>query len=69
MEKLIVGKLIDVEISENQAGGHSLLVSNKNGGERIAGAKVSGCETVLTFTVDADMLIAAISQNTYEKGE
>ncbi|MCQ4418438.1 hypothetical protein NOX78_09655 [Enterobacter kobei] len=52
-----------VEISHNQAGGLSLCVSNDDGGCRISGAKVGGCETLECFEVNAEELIAQIREH------
>lgn len=46
-----------IEVSHNQSGGLSLCVSNDNGGYRISGDKVGGCETLARFEVNADELI------------
>lgn len=52
-----------IEISHNQAGGLSLCVSNDDGGYRISGAKVGGCETLKCFEVNADELIEQIRKH------
>ncbi|MFY7293982.1 hypothetical protein [Enterobacter cloacae complex sp. IR5457] len=52
-----------VEISHNQAGGLSLCVSNDDGGCRISGAKVGGCETLKCFEVNAEELIEQIREH------
>lgn len=52
-----------IEISHNQAGGLSLCVSNDDGGYRISGAKVGGCETLKFFEVNADELIEQIREH------
>ncbi|MCS6647262.1 hypothetical protein [Klebsiella pneumoniae] len=52
-----------IEISHNQAGGLSLCVSNDDGGYRISGAKVGGCETLKCFEVNADELIEQIREH------
>lgn len=44
-----------IEISRNQAGGLSLCVGNDDGGYRISGAKVGGCETLKCFEVNAQI--------------
>ena len=62
-----MSKSIDVEISENQVGGYSLLISNKGAGYRMSGAKVGGCDTLETFTVNADELIKTIKEFAYSK--
>lgn len=64
-----MGKLIDVEISRNQARGYSLIICNKDYGHRISGAKVGGCDTVESFTVDAEELIKVIREHAYCNGE
>ncbi|WP_031524517.1 hypothetical protein [Siccibacter colletis] len=55
-----------IEVSHNQLGGLSLCVSNDSGGYRIAGAKVGGCETLESFEVDAEELIAQIREHMAE---
>ncbi len=60
-------KKVCVEISRNIEGGLSLCICDKNGGYRIAGAKVGGCETVKSFTVDADELIEAVRNNSFDE--
>ncbi|MDW3573815.1 hypothetical protein N4235_23385 [Enterobacter asburiae] len=52
-----------IEISRNQAGGLSLCVGNDDGGYRISGAKVGGCETLKCFEVNAEELIAQIREH------
>lgn len=52
-----------IEISQNQAGGLSLCVSNDDGGYRISGSKVGGCETLKCFEVNADELIEQIREH------
>lgn len=52
-----------VEISHNQAGDLSLCVSNDDGGCRISGAKVGGCETLKCFEVNAEELISQIREH------
>ena len=52
-----------VEISHNQAGGLSLCVSNDDGGYRVSGAKVGGCEALKCFEVNAEELIAQIREH------
>ncbi|MEG6457445.1 hypothetical protein [Enterobacter hormaechei] len=49
-----------IEISHNQSGGLSLCVGNDDGGYRISGAKVGGCETLKCFEVNAEELIKQI---------
>ncbi|WOJ00003.1 hypothetical protein [Citrobacter koseri] len=49
-----------IEISHNQLGGLSLCVSNDNGGYRISGGKVGGCETLKRFEVNAEQLIEQV---------
>lgn len=53
-----------IEISHNQAGGLSICVSNDDGGCRISGAKVGGCETLKCFEVNANELIKQIREHT-----
>ncbi|WP_241521426.1 DUF551 domain-containing protein [Salmonella enterica] len=52
-----------IEISHNQAGGLSLCVGNDDGGYRISGDKVGGCETLKCFEVNADELIEKIREH------
>lgn len=52
-----------IEISHNQSGGLSLCVSNDDGGCRISGAKVGGCETLKCFEVNAEELIEQIREH------
>lgn len=59
------GKKVHIEISHNQEGGFSLLVSDDDIGYRIAGAKVGGCITLERFTVDAQELIDAITEHAH----
>ena len=40
-------------------------MGDKHGGERIQGGKVGGCETIKTFTVEAEYLINAIRNYAY----
>ncbi|MDU4655503.1 MAG: hypothetical protein E6Y40_12125 [Klebsiella oxytoca] len=49
-----------IEVSHNQSGGLSLCVSNDNGGYRISGDKVGGCDTLAWFEVNAAELIEQI---------
>lgn len=49
-----------IEVCSNQSGGLSLLVSDDNGGYRVCGGKVSGCETIECFEVNAEQLIEQI---------
>lgn len=58
-----------IEVSRNQTGSLSLCVSDDNGGFRISGAKVGGCETLKCFEVDADELIKQINAYKNSKGE
>lgn len=58
-----------IEVSQNQTGSLSLCVSDDNGGFRISGAKVGGCETLKCFEVDADELIKQINAYKNSKGE
>ncbi|QUL77241.1 hypothetical protein A71_87 [Escherichia phage A7_1] len=62
-------KVVDIEISENIAGGYSLLVCNREGGEIVHGYKVGGMDTVESFTVPLDVLLEAIKNNTYDTEE
>lgn len=62
MSKLKTGNVY-IEISHNQAGGLSLCVSNDDGGCRISGDKVGGCETLKCFEVNAEELIAQIREH------
>lgn len=62
MSKLKTGNVY-IEISHNQAGGLSLCVSNDDGGCRISGAKVGGCETLKCFEVNAEELIEQIREH------
>lgn len=57
-----------IEISHNQDGGLSLLVSNDDSGTRISGAKVGGCRTLERFEVDAENLIEEIRENMNKGG-
>lgn len=57
-----------IEISHNQAGGFSLLVSDDDTGTRISGAKVGGCRTLERFEVDAEKLIKEIRENMNKGG-
>lgn len=57
-----------IEISHNQDGGLSLLVSNDDSGTRISGAKVGGCRTLERFEVDAENLIEEIRENMNQGG-
>ncbi|WP_025244899.1 hypothetical protein [Candidatus Sodalis pierantonius] len=59
------GKKVHIEISHNQEGGFSLLVSDDDVGCRVAGAKVGGCKTLERFTVDAQELIDAIMEHAH----
>lgn len=52
-----------IEISHNQSGGLSLCISNDDGGYRISGSKVGGCETLKRFEVNADELIEQIREH------
>lgn len=52
-----------IEISRNQARGLSLCVSNDDGGYRISGAKVGGCESLKCFEVNAQELIEQIREH------
>lgn len=52
-----------IEISHNQAGGLSLCVGNDDGGYRISGDKVGGCETLKCFEVNAEELIEKIREH------
>ncbi len=52
-----------IEISHNQAGCLSLCVGNDDGGYRISGAKVGGCETLKCFEVNAEELIKQIREH------
>lgn len=56
-----------IEISRNQAGGLSLCVSNDDGGCRISGAKVGGCDKLECFEVNAEELIAHIREHMAER--
>lgn len=58
-----------IEVLRNQTGSLSLCVSDDNGGFRISGAKVCGCETLKCFEVDADELIKQINAYKNSKGE
>lgn len=58
-----------IEVSRNHTGNLSLCVSDDNGGFRISGAKVGGCETLKCFEVDADELIKQINVYKNSKGE
>lgn len=58
-----------IEVSRNKTGSLSLCVSDDNGGFRISGAKVGGCETLKCFEVDADELIKQINAYKNSKGE
>lgn len=49
-----------IEISKNQSGGLSLCISNDDGGYRVSGDKVGGCETLECFEVDAEQIIEQI---------
>lgn len=60
-----MSKVVDVEIVHNQAGDYSLCISDKNSGFRVSGAKVGGCETLKTFTVDVSELIKVIKEHAY----
>lgn len=62
MSKLKTGNVY-IEISYNQEGGLSLCVSNDDGGYRISGAKVGGCETLKCFEVNAEELIEQIREH------
>ena len=62
MSKLKTGNVY-IEISRNQAGGLSLCVSNDDGGYRISGSKVGGCETLKCFEVNAEELIEQIREH------
>lgn len=62
MSKLKTGNVY-IEISHNQAGGLSLCVSNDDGGCRISGDKVGGCETLKCFEVNAEELISQIREH------
>lgn len=59
------GKKVHIDISHNQEGGFSLLVSDDDVGTRIAGAKAGGCKTLERFTVDARELIDAIMEHAH----
>ena len=59
------GKKGHIDISHNQEGGFSLLVSDDDVGCRVAGAKVGGCKTLERFTVDAQALIDAITEHAH----
>lgn len=62
-------KKVHVEVCHNQAGGLSLCISGETSGHRIFGAKVGGCQTLKTFTVDAEELISQIKLYAFkEKG-
>lgn len=62
MSKLKTGNVY-IEISHNQEGGLSLCVSNDDGGYRISGSKVGGCETLKCFEVNAEELIEQIREH------
>lgn len=62
MTKLPSGHVY-IEVSRNVNGGLSLCVSDDDGGYRISGAKVGGCETLKRFVIDADELINAINDH------
>lgn len=62
MYKLKTGNVY-IEISHNQAGGLSLCIGNDDGGYRISGAKVGGCETLKCFEVNAEELIEQIREH------
>lgn len=62
----LTGKKVKVEISHNQEGGLSLLISDKNTGYRVQGAKIGGCETLKCFTVNAEQLIELIKEYAHD---
>ncbi|MDM4569652.1 hypothetical protein [Klebsiella michiganensis] len=57
-----------IEVVHNQSGGLSLCVSNDNGGYRISGDKVGGCETLVRFEVNAAELIEQIREHANAEG-
>ncbi|MBT9431649.1 hypothetical protein JZM24_04900 [Candidatus Sodalis endolongispinus] len=59
-------KKVHIEISHNQEGEFSLLVSDDDIGTRIAGEKVGGCRTLKRFTVNAQELIDSIKEHAHE---
>ena len=52
-----------IEISHNQDGGLSLCIANDDGGYRISGAKVGGCENLKCFEVNVEELIEQIREH------
>lgn len=59
-------KQVRVEICHNINGSLSLCICDNSGGYRISGAKIGACETLKVFTVDADELIEAIQNHSFE---
>ncbi|EAR5131662.1 hypothetical protein IHF37_004577 [Salmonella enterica] len=50
-------QIVLIEVSENQHGGYSLLIGDESSGHRLCGAKVGGCETLESFSVNVSELI------------
>lgn len=64
-----MAKLIDFEITKNITGSISLLIVNEDGGHRLSGSKVGGCDSIKTFTVEVSELLAVINEYAYEPKE
>jgi predicted NUDIX family NTP pyrophosphohydrolase len=58
--------IVNIEIVRNQEGKLTLCVSNQNGGVKLSPGKVSGCETVITFTVESEIIINAIKEHSFK---
>lgn len=58
--------IVNIEIVRNQEGKLTLCVSNENGGIKLSPGKVAGCETVVTFTVESDVIINAIKDHSFK---
>ncbi len=53
-------KTVNIEVSENQHDGYSLLISNGSTGYNLSGGKVGGCDSVCDFDINAIELIEMV---------
>ena len=58
--------IVNIEIVRNQEGKLTLCVSNENGGINLSPGKVAGCETLVTFTVESEVIINAIKDHSFK---
>ncbi|AVO22875.1 hypothetical protein HWB57_gp032 [Erwinia phage vB_EamM-Bue1] len=53
---------VNIEVSENQHDGYSLLISDGSTGYNLSGGKVGGCDSVCDFDINANELIQKVEE-------